>query len=391
VGGRLLELGAEVGYPSDMEIATTNPGRGARFLLVAASVVIVIWGLREAQPILIPFLISALLAILCAPPVFWLQRHRVPSVLAVAIVVVALIAVFSAVGAVVGGSVNEFTDAVPGYKARINGLLTSFSAWLDRLPFEVPPIKVFDVVNPGDLMSFVGTGLKGLVSAFSNTVLVILTLVFMLLEAACMPAKIRLAFLARASEVGRFEQVTRQVQQYLAIKTALSLATGALIAIWVAILGLDFALVWGLLAFLLNYIPNLGSIIAAVPAILLALVQLGPGRSVLVLLGFVAVNMVIGNVLEPQLMGRRLGLSALVVFLSLVFWGWVWGPIGMFLSVPLTMVFKILVENSDDFKWLAVILDSGASAIERLRHETSDGEEGGDAAVKAAPGGGSRG
>ncbi len=132
------------------------------------------------------------------------------------------------------------------------------------------------------------------------------------------------------------------------------------------LLGLDFALVWGVVAFLLNYIPTIGSIIAAVPAVLLAAVQLGFGRAVLIAAGYVVVNTVLGNLVEPALMGRRLGLSTLVVFLSLVFWGWVWGPVGMLLSVPLTMVVKILLENTDDLRWVAVLLDSGRAAEERL-------------------------
>ena len=127
------------------------------------------------------------------------------------------------------------------------------------------------------------------------------------------------------------------------------------------------ALLWGLVAFLLNYVPNLGSIIAAVPAVLLALVQYGVGHALLVLMGYVAVNMLLGNLLEPVLMGRRLGLSTLVVFLSLVFWGWVWGPVGMLLSVPLTMIAKIFLENTRDLAWLAVMLDSPQAISRRLR------------------------
>jgi predicted PurR-regulated permease PerM len=198
-------------------------------------------------------------------------------------------------------------------------------------------------------------------------VLVILTLVFMLLEAVGLPIKMLVAFGSKEGDPNRFAGVTTEVQQYLLIKTGMSLATGVVIAIWLSILGLDFAIVWGLLAFLLNYIPTLGSIIASVPAILLALVQLGPTRALAVAIGFLLVNLVFGNIVEPHLMGRRLGLSTLVVFLSLVFWGWVLGPMGMLLSVPLTMIVKILLENSSDLKWVAVMLDSNRSATYELK------------------------
>ncbi len=144
-----------------------------------------------------------------------------------------------------------------------------------------------------------------------------------------------------------------------------SVATGLLIGVWVGVLGVDFAIFWGLVAFVLNFIQNLGSVIAAVPTTLLAMVQIGVGRGLLVALGYLVVNMVIGNFIEPHLMGRRVGLSTLVVVLSLVFWGWVWGPIGMLLSVPLTMVLKILLENTEEFRWVAVLLGDSRAA-ERL-------------------------
>ena len=338
-------------------------------LLTLASAIIVIAGLRSAQGLLIPFLIAAFLAVLCAPPVLWLQRHRVPTVVAVVLVVLVLSALLSLIGAVVGGSVNDFIETIPRYEERIRELAESARDWLDGLPFEVPEVQTVDVVDPGRLLSYLGSGLKTLLSALSNVMLVTLTLVFMLLEAAGLSTKVRAAWGQRADDDERFGSVTRDVQRYLAIKTILSFTTGVAVGSWVAILGVDFALVWGLLAFLLNYIPNLGSIVAAVPPVLLAVLQLGVGPALLVLLGFVVVNVLIGNILEPHLMGRRLGLSTLVVFLSLVFWGWIWGPVGMFLSVPLTMIAKILLEHSEDLEWIAVMLDSPRAAEERLAKE----------------------
>lgn len=349
-----------------MSTPALQTGPGSRLLLTAASTIIVIAGLRAAQGLLIPFLIAAFLAVLCAPPVLWLQRHRVPTVVAVVLVVLVLTLLLSLVGAVVGQSVNNFVDAIPRYEKRITDLADSIRVWLDRLPFDVPKMQAVDIIDPGKLLSYLGSGLKTLLAAVSNVMLVTLTLVFMLLEAAGLASKVRAAFGPAAGDDGRFAIVTQDIQRYLAIKTILSIATGTAVGVWMAILGVDFALVWGLLAFLLNYIPNLGSIVAAIPAVLLALLQLGFGSALAALLGFVVVNMILGNLVEPHLLGRRLGLSTLVVFLSLVFWGWIWGPVGMFLSVPLTMIAKILFEHSDDLEWIAVLLDSPRAAEERL-------------------------
>ncbi|MDX1440115.1 MAG: AI-2E family transporter, partial [Rubricoccaceae bacterium] len=154
----------------------------------------------------------------------------------------------------------------------------------------------------------------------------------------------------------QIRQFTEGMKQYLVIKTMVSLLTGTIVALWLTIVGVDFPLLWGLLAFLLNYIPNIGSILAAIPVVLLALVQLGLGSAVLVAVGFLVINMVIGNVIEPRWTGHGVGLSPLVVFFSLVFWGWVLGPIGLILSVPLTVTLKIALESSPETQWLAVLL-----------------------------------
>ena len=132
--------------------------------------------------------------------------------------------------------------------------------------------------------------------------------------------------------------------------------TGTLIGLWVWFLDVDFPLLWGLLAFLFNYIPFFGSIIAAIPAVLVTVVQFDWSRTLLVGLGYFAVNTVVGNLIEPHLMGRRFGLSATVVLLSLIFWGWVWGAMGMILSVPLTMTIKISCRHSERLRWVAVLL-----------------------------------
>ena len=167
-----------------------------------------------------------------------------------------------------------------------------------------------------------------------------------------------------------------EVQEYLGIKTFISLATGILLGAWCWVMGLDFPVLLGLMAFVLNYVPTVGSIIASAPAILLALIQVGFGHAVLVGAGFFAVNGVFGNLIEPNLLGRRLGLSTLVVILSLIFWGWVWGPVGALLAVPLTMIVKIMLENTSDLRWVAVLLDKAPPDPELARGDA--GLEGGD-------------
>jgi predicted PurR-regulated permease PerM len=339
---------------------------GARTLFVGAAVVIVIAGLNAAQTLVIPFLLALFLAIICSPAVTWMTRRRIPAVVAVLVVVLVLLAFFSGLGAIVGGSVNEFTQFAAQNQARFDGLVESASTWFEERDIDPETLDILNMLQPSKLINMVGAVLKNLAAVLSNFFLILLTMIFMLFEAASFPIKLRAAVGPRKFDADNMRQAVIQVQRYLGLKTLTSLTTGLLVGVWTAILGLDFAVVWGLLAFLLNYIPSIGSIVAAVPAVLLGLVQGGLGIALIVALGYVVVNVGIGNFLEPWLMGRTLGMSTLVVFLSLVFWGWLWGGVGMLLSVPLTMIIKILLENTDDLQWMAVMLDNRRCAEKRI-------------------------
>ena len=335
---------------------------GPGVLLTMAAFVVLVAGMKAAQAILVPFLVAAFLALICGPPMFWLQRRGVPSVLALLIVVAVICGIGVGVGALLGNSFKDFTAALPAYQARLQERTEALIAWTDEFGIALPANILSDVVNPGQIMQLVGRVVSGIGGLVTNSFLIALTVIFILLEASSFPAKLRAAFWDSHGAFGKFDQVAANVNRYLAIKTAVSLATGVMIAVWLAAVGVDFPLLWGLLTFLLNYVPNIGSIIAAVPAVLLAVIQLGPGPAGLAALGYFVTNFVMGNLIEPRFMGRGLGLSPLVVFLSLVFWGWVFGAVGMLLSVPLTMTVKIALESSDETRWIAVLLGSEAAA-----------------------------
>jgi len=332
--------------------------QGVRTLLVAACLVIVVAGLRAARAILLPFLVSILLAIISLPLMAWLQKKRFPTTLAVLCTVVVDVAVLAGLVLVVGQSLNQFTDVMPRYQDRLKELLGLLLIWLDANGITLDNPEALDVFNPSSMLDLVGSTLSAVANMLSNTFLVVLTTVFILFEAAGFSRKLSIAFGDRQKHLDRFAVMARQVQRYLMMKTIISLATGLLAGILVAALGISFPLLWGIIAFLFNFIPNLGSIFAAVLPVLLALVQFGPGKAISVAIGYLIINIVLANLVEPYLMGRRLGLSTLVVFLSLAFWGWVWGPVGMLLSVPLTMIVKIGLENIDGFRWVAVLLDA---------------------------------
>ena len=350
----------------------------ARGAMVIAAIVIIIAGIREASAILIPFLLAVFIAVIGGPSAFWLKRKGVPSSLAVLVVVLVFLGIGVGMGAVLSTSLNGFYQQMDSYKASLNLQMEALFTWLKGMGIHLDWGLLQEVVNPGEAMQLVATLLAGFGGVLTNTFLITLTVVFILLEASGFPAKLRAAMKDPKASFPAFEQFTHAVKSYLVIKTAVSLATGVAAAMWVALLGLDFPLLWGLLAFLFNYVPTIGSIVAAVPAMLLALVQLGPFPALLVAVGYLCINFVFGSLIEPRFMGHGLGLSTLVVFLSLVFWGWVLGPVGMLLSVPLTITAKIGLESREETRWLAILLGSeksAAAALESTGGEASSGEE----------------
>ena len=325
-------------------------------MVTSAAFVIVIAGMRAAAGIINPFLLSVFLAILLSPPLFWMQRNRVPNALAIAVIILILLAVMSLMGMIVERSVNSFSRELPAYQQRLTVITGAVFDWLGKMGLKVSASPLTDYFSPGKAMRMAANLLSGLTGLFTNLFFIFLTSIFMLLAAAGFPRKVQAAFEDPEKTVGHFRTFFRSVNRYLVIKTIFSLATGLCIWIWLAILGVDFAPTWGMVAFFLNFVPNIGSIIAAVPAVLLALVQLGLAKALLTAIGYVVFNLVMGNVVEPRFMGRGLGLSTLVVFLSLLFWGWVLGPVGMLLSVPLTITVKIALDSHDETRWVAVLL-----------------------------------
>ena len=325
-------------------------------LMGFACFIIIVAGIRSAGDILVPFCLSAFIAIIFTPALFWMQKKGVPNVLAILFIIICLLAIFYLIARFVGTSVNDFTNALPEYRQLLVSKSASLQQWLTGFGIEISDDILKKSFNPGTAMQMAAKALNGLGGVLTNAFLILLTVIFILLEASSFPKKIRAGLKAPEKSLAGFSKFTESVNRYLVLKTIFSIITGLIIWAWLAILGVDYALLWGLLAFLLNYVPNIGSIIAAVPPVLLALIQLGTFHSLMTAAGFATVNIVIGSIVEPKFMGEGLGLSTLVVFLSLVFWGWVLGPVGMLLSVPLTMIMKIAFESNEETYWISVML-----------------------------------
>lgn len=332
----------------------------SRLILVLASFVIVVAGMRVASPILVPFLLAIFVAVVATPPFLLLRKHGVPSGVALGgmILVLVLAAVFG-VG-MVSRAISDFTQKMPEYQQKLEGYTQGLVDFLHARGMEAPEQAVAEALDPKVAMRFVSGLLGALTGMLSKTFLILLIVVFILLEAAILPRKLRGLPGMTDDSWGRVEEILGNIRQYMAVKSMLSVLTGVLVVLWLLVLGIDFPILLGLLVIVLNYVPSIGSVIAAIPAVVLALVEFGPLRAGIVAVGYIVINVVIGNIIEPRVMGRRMGLSPLVILVSLIFWGWVLGPVGMLLSVPLTMTVRIAMECSADTRGLALLMGTAA-------------------------------
>jgi len=342
----------------------TSRGAGGRILITLAALVVIIAGMRAASSLLVPFLLAMFIAVLIAPPLSWLQRKGVPGLLATLIVIAVFVLVMFLLALLVGGSIDAFTQNFPLYQARLQAHTTVLLQWLNDQGVSISRQFVTQYLDPAKAMKLVSSILSGMGGILTNGFLILITVVFLLLEASSLPGKWRAAFRQPEKSLHQLRTITDDINQYMGIKTLTSLATGISISLCLLLVGVDFPVLWGTLAFLFNFVPNIGSIIAAIPAVLLALIQLDAGAASLVVLAYVVVNVIIGTFLEPRFMGRELGLSTLVVFLSLVFWGWVLGPVGMLLSVPLTITAKIALDSNAHTRWIAILLGPRVGSTE---------------------------
>ncbi len=320
-----------------------------------AAIVIIIAGLIAAKSIVIPILLAIFITILTSPLLLWLQEKGLNNAFSLIGVLVLLIIVMSLLGWLISTSLNDFASNLPLYEAKLRVTLDSLVTYAHEKGYEFSDAPITEFINPTKIALFASDIVKGFGAALTNGLMVLLLVVFMLLEASVLPKKLHAIHANASTQAAEF---LSNVKAYMMIKNIFSLMTGLLIYLFLLFIGLDYALLWGVLAFMLNFVPNIGSILAAIPAVLLALIQLGFIGALEVTALFVFVNIVLGSMLEPKYMGEGLGLSTLVVFLSLIFWGWVFGPVGMLLSIPLTIMLKLAFQMNPKTQWIAVLLDS---------------------------------
>ena len=366
-----------------------------RFLVGGAAIIVILAGLKAAQTLVTPFFMAVFFAMVLMPPLRWLKSKGQPDWFA--LLTLSFVVFLFGIGVIVilSSSLTSFANRLPEYQKRLNDGVSIVDGWIDvaHKEFEkaqgslretvtavvpLPPMGDEDevaseetqqetkrhvtdamtkFVNPAMAIMYVRLAITEILNIASVTFLVAVMVVFMLIEATQLPLKVQKAFGDRLSDKS-LRAIADDTWKYMKIKTIISFVTG--LATWIGLwfFGVEYSLLWGLLIFFLNFIPNIGPIIASIPPILLAIFDQGLAMGLIVTGYLVFINWVLGYGVEPRYLGQGLGLSELVVLLSLIFWGWLLGPVGMFLSAPLTMVVKIVLQNNPKTEWVAILMSN---------------------------------
>jgi AI-2 transport protein TqsA len=339
-----------------MEISNQKPHKSSQLLLILATSVIIVAGMKAAESLIVPFLLAAFITIITTPPFLWLQKKGIPKIAAMLLIIFSFLIFIFLIGVLIGTSISDFTINLPVYEVKLKYQTEALIGWLIQNEFLKPDFNLIKIINPSSVLQFVGDALNQFSGLLADGFLILFTVIFMLLEISNLPLKIKKILPNPDQSMIRVNTVYQKINKYIGIQSLISLGTGLLVYIFLLIVGVDYPLLWGVLAFVLSFVPTIGSIISLIPPVLLTIIQLGFVEAIIVLAGFIVINTLMANIIGPKFMGKGLGLSTLVVFISLIFWGWVLGPIGMLLSVPLTITIKIALDSSDETRWLSVLL-----------------------------------
>lgn len=313
-------------------------------LLAAASVVIIIAGMREIAPILNIFLVALLLAVSISPILMWQIKRGWPRALSLVVTILIVLVLAGGLSTMLGVAANNMASKVPEYQERVTNLYTSGLDKLSERGIELTEIKQLDIFSPDRLVSFGAGFIENLFSTFGNVAFVLLLMIFILIEFADLTVKADQGKFSPDSWQTRFGDISNDLRKYVSINAVTGLMAAVADVLIMLVMGIDFAVIWGFLAFFFSFIPNIGFFLSVIPPALLALLEFGWVHSLILVIAFIVINSVIDNVIKPKYLGEKFDMSILLVFLSLLFWGWVLGAIGAILGVPLTMTVKRIIE-----------------------------------------------
>lgn len=342
--------------------------KGTRMLISLACLFVVLAGTKQAAGVLVPIVYAFFLAVLSFPLLRWLVKKRIPSPIALGLTMLVNLSVLAGIITLAVRLLMSFNKDLPRYLRGLQTTLNEFAGWLQDKGVTDAKAAIDSLFDWNQLISYVtqqdivqslGSMLStfGTVATFlAGLIMVLILMMFVLMEAQGTERRLVAVRQAGGPDLSGLLRSATDIQKYLGVKTLISALTGVLAGVWCWFLDLQYPLLWAILAFVFNYIPAVGSSAASIPAIVEALVQHGSGAAIGVAIGYGLVNFSLDNFVQPQLLGNRFGISALIVVLSVIFWGWLWGPLGMFLAVPLTMVIKVLLDNNEEFRWISIAM-----------------------------------
>jgi AI-2 transport protein TqsA len=330
---------------------------GVRFWIIVMGVIVALSALKFASSIVNMILLAMFFTLISLAPLEWLKKKKIPSTISIIIIILVLLILMGLTGTVIGTSANNFIEKLPFYEDKLNDLWNSISSFLSNYELIEEGSNPLKELNPGKLLPLAGSFFAGFGNVMANLLIIFIIFIFMIFESETFGKKV--AHISSESSK-QTQMIIVQIRRYIGIKFITSLATGVSVTIALMIIGVDFPVLWGFLAFLLNFIPSIGSFIAAIPAVLLALIQLGPWVSLVTIIVYFAINTIIGNIIEPQLMGKNLGISPLIVFISMIFFGYILGPIGMLIATPLIIMIKIIFDSRPVTRNIGILLGDGS-------------------------------
>jgi len=331
-----------------------------RLAVIGGGLVLIIGGMKTAAHIVNMVLLAYVLVLLTVPIHRWLTKRRVPSFVAVLFILLSIVGLFAIVGLFIGMSIAQLEKDLPAYQAQLMDTVTNVQTWLagkgldiSTLPLPTS-IPLSSIAQPA--LSFASKLFSGISSGISSIALVMVILFFALLENGRAVTRIQNAFASSRDTLASIRTVNDGLRKYIVLKAVTGAAMAVADTALLFAVGVEFAPLWGLLAFLMNFIPNIGFAIAVIPPVILAFLQFGLGKALIVLVGYVIINTLVNTILAPRIMGKGLNLSPTVIFIALLFWSWVLGGVGIFMAVPLLIMVKVLAGEYDDTRWLAEVV-----------------------------------
>jgi predicted PurR-regulated permease PerM len=335
----------------------------ARFMVIALGCIAIVAAMQAISSILNPIFLAVLFAVLFDIPRSWLIKRGMSHNMALLVTILGTLLATIIFIVLMAGTFLNLTASLPDYQQQIQTQLDELGAMLGHYGIDQETLQSTtqdERTNPLNVIRYV---LGGLLSLLASAILILAYAIFLLIEVSGFPAKLNAAFDPTEPAYRYINEVTTNLRNFLVAQTQVSLVTGVGVTLGLLVLGVPFALLWGFVAFLMNFIPYIGSILAAVPAVIVAFIQFGPSGTVLwVMALYLLVNFVVNYTIYPRLMSKGVDLSMFIVLAAMIFWGWVLGPIGLILSVPITAIIKISLESYPGSRWLAVMLGTGPKA-----------------------------